>query len=104
MGEVVDVKPQQLARAANQLDAAGDRLQDIISDLRSSLAGEGAAWGDDKIGSAFADGESGYVSAADHLDEGLTNKAALVQEYGKGMSDTAELFANTDDSATQTFR
>lgn len=53
--------PSELRATAEHLTDVSDRFKDVLSTLRDNLAAEGAPWGDDEPGRAFANGENGEV-------------------------------------------
>ena len=50
MAEQFGVTPSDLRTTSQHLNDASSRMKDVLSSLRDSLSGEGAAWGDDSLG------------------------------------------------------
>ncbi|MGO4200724.1 WXG100 family type VII secretion target [Rhodococcus sp. TAF43] len=93
MADEMRVDPQQLRGAAPHFDVLADRLTDALSELASTLDTEGASWGTDAPGTAFA---SMYVPGADGARSALRHVAEVFAGVAGGLRDTAEVFEQTD--------
>jgi uncharacterized protein YukE len=62
------VDPDALLRAAARFATLGAEVGDVVSRLRSAVDAEGACWGADETGAAFAEG---YVAASGQVRESL---------------------------------
>ncbi|MGV9662196.1 WXG100 family type VII secretion target [Nocardia niigatensis] len=104
MAPKVGVTPEQLRGAAGQMADLRDRVDEILARLEKSLSAKGTAWGGDGYGSAFADGDQGYLAAHKNLSEGIGNTAETLDSYAEGQNQAADLLAHTDKRNGNSFR
>src|SRR5436305_1342149 len=69
MNDRIEIKPDGLRRSANEFDDLADKTKKLLETLKSSSGSKGEAWGDDKNGHKFADGEKGYIKNRDNTFE-----------------------------------
>jgi hypothetical protein len=62
MTEPLGVTPAGIQVATEHLAEVNSRMAGVLSTLRGKLDGEGAAWGEDKMGHEFAGGGGGYLA------------------------------------------
>jgi hypothetical protein len=96
MAESFGVTPAELRRTSRQLNDVSSRMKDVVSSLRERLAGEGAAWGDDRIGDQFANGEAGYVARLDWMCGSVDAKTGLLDYYSEALKYTADASEQND--------
>lgn len=58
------VRPEELRARASGYSGVGDRLEDALARLQSTLAAAGACWGEDPAGQRFARAYSGPAGTA----------------------------------------
>ncbi|MEV5828741.1 hypothetical protein AB0L25_24585 [Spirillospora sp. NPDC052242] len=75
-----EVRPETLRSAAKALSAAGDRLNQEWSGLKSTVQGMGQPWGADDIGMLI--GES-YTAIEAQADESFAGSAEELSGYGE---------------------
>ncbi|ALG12885.1 WXG100 family type VII secretion target [Kibdelosporangium phytohabitans] len=77
-----DIQPDVLRAAVPKFRAAGDELVTAMNTLFAGGQGEGAPWGGDKIGQAFA---KGYLPAVEEARKGFTSVSASTRETGEAL-------------------
>lgn len=98
MTEPLGVTPPELRATAQHLHDVSSRMKDALARLRGNLGGEGAAWGDDKIGKQFADGDGGYLSQSDWVGGSVDAKTGLLDYYSRGLKGAADSFEQQDEA------
>jgi len=89
----IAVDPVGMAAERPGVAAAGDTVADILAQLTAALDAEGACWGDDEAGVAFAEH---YLPAAVAVRHVLADAAAGIHDVAAtlggvaGILDTAE--------------
>ncbi|MCV7283254.1 hypothetical protein H7J88_26820 [Mycolicibacterium flavescens] len=96
MADPLGVTPPDLRAASQHLNDVSTRMKEVLSTLRDSLSGEGAAWGDDKIGDQYANGDSGYLAQQDWVDGSVAAKTGLLDYYSTGLKEAADSFEQQD--------
>jgi hypothetical protein len=97
VAEKFEVDPDEFRKAAGKTSNVGDRISDVVTNLTSAIAGRGAPWGDDKMGSQFANGpggNDGYLSSKKNLTEGTTGMAGTFHDVAKGQRKVADQLAH----------
>jgi len=64
-------------------------MKAILTTLQGELAAEGPAWGDDKFGREFAEGDRGYLAQATWVAGSIDAKVELLQHYFERLRTTA---------------
>jgi uncharacterized protein YukE len=90
------VTPPDLRGTSQHLNDVSGRMKEILSALRDKLGGEGAAWGDDRIGDSFANGDAGYLAQLDWVDTSVAAKTGLLDYYSRGLKGSADSFERQD--------
>ena len=96
MVEPLGVTPPDLRATSGHLNDASGRMKDVLAALRAKLGGEGAAWGDDKIGDQFTKGDAGYLAQLDWVGGSIDAKTGLLDYYSRGLKDAADTFEQQD--------
>ncbi|MET8871588.1 hypothetical protein [Nocardia sp. NPDC004604] len=94
MAEKVRVTPEQLRCAARDMGILRDRVAAILTNLETSLAAKGAAWGNDSYGSNFADGPDGYTLTHTEITKGMGDLTTTLGSYSDGQYKAATALAN----------
>ncbi|MDI5975259.1 hypothetical protein [Amycolatopsis magusensis] len=81
------IDPDVLRAAAPKFKAAADDLKQAMETLFAGGQGEGAPWGSDGIGDAFA---KGYLPAVEKAKEGFTTIAGSTAETGVALEIAAK--------------
>ncbi len=98
MAEKFGVTPQDLRATSKHLNDVSGRMQDVLSSLRDKLQAEGAAWGDDRIGDQFANGDAGYLGQLSWVDDSVGAKTDLLDYYSRGLKGGADAYEQQDGS------
>jgi uncharacterized protein YukE len=98
MSEPLGVTPPELRATSKHLNDVSARMDKVLSTLRGKLSDEGAAWGDDKIGDQFANGDAGYLAQLDWVDGSVEAKTGLLNYYSRGLKGAAESFDQQDEA------
>ena len=96
MSDPLGVTPPELRATSQHLNSASSRMKDVLSTLRDRLDGEGAKWGDDKIGESFAGGDAGYLAQLGWVDGSIAAKTGLLDYYSEGLKGAADSFEQQD--------
>lgn len=96
MADRVGVTTDALRATSLDLADVSGRLKGVLSSLRGTLAGEGAAWGDDKIGHEFANGANGYLGQVDWVQGSVDAKTDLLDGYSEALHKAANRFDQAD--------
>jgi uncharacterized protein YukE len=98
MADPLGVTPPELRATSQHLSDVSGRMKDVLSSLQANLSGEGAAWGDDKIGDQYANGDGGYLAQQGWVDGSIDAKTGLLDYYSKGLKKAADSFEQQDGS------
>jgi hypothetical protein len=98
MTEPLGVTPPELRATAQHLKAVSSRMNAVLSSLKSNLSAEGAAWGDDKVGAQFANGDGGYLSQLGWVGGSVDAKTSLLDYYSHGLKGAADSFEQQDEA------
>ncbi|MEU0505013.1 hypothetical protein [Nocardia sp. NPDC005998] len=96
MNDRVELNPDGLRRSANEFDELVDETKKLLETLKSSSGSKGEAWGDDKSGHKFADGDKGYIKNRDNTFESLSKVAEVFGANAKNLRDSATTFEKNE--------
>lgn len=96
MAESLGVTPPDLRGTSQHLEDVSGRMKDALSRLQDNLRAEGAAWGDDKIGDQFANGDAGYLAQLDWVDGSVAAKTELLDYYSRALKGAADSFERNE--------
>jgi uncharacterized protein YukE len=96
MAQQFEVTPQELRATSQHLNEVSGRMKEVLLSLRDKLGAEGAAWGNDKIGDNFANGDAGYLNQLDWVDGSVAAKTGLLDFYSRGLKGGADSFEQQD--------
>ncbi|MEV0252261.1 hypothetical protein AB0H76_37135 [Nocardia sp. NPDC050712] len=102
----LEVYVDRLEKAGGKTDDVRDRLNTVLSTLKSSIAGRGTPWGvpGDTIGDQFANGENGYLASRDGLAESTTAIAGTFGKFSEGQLKGAKDLRAMDDGNADQYR
>ncbi|WP_280335945.1 WXG100 family type VII secretion target [Nocardia wallacei] len=98
MADSLRVDPADLRASASELRQRADEAARIAQELRAALADEGACWGDDEPGEAFA---QTYQPDAARGMEGLEDLVADLEAMSTELNTSAEAFESQDRSGAR---
>ncbi|KWW99236.1 hypothetical protein LI90_870 [Carbonactinospora thermoautotrophica] len=96
MADGFGIKPDQIRNVSPQFTSAGEELLRAIEEAQRELDAFGAPWGDDEMGSQFAnggEGNPGYLANAQKAFESFRQLAEALGGLGgltKAMADQTE--------------
>lgn len=93
------IEVNQVRSAAPRFDRVSDNLVDVRRQLDLALDAEGASWGADATGAAFA---AAYVPGAEGALAALRNLTDVLNGIAGGLRDTAAAFESTDTGFSRT--
>ncbi|MCA1005983.1 WXG100 family type VII secretion target [Rhodococcus hoagii] len=99
MADGMWIDADQVRSAAPRFDRVTDNLVDTQRQLALALDAEGASWGSDSTGAAFA---AEYVPGADGALAALRNLTDVLNGIAGGLRDTAAAFETTDTGFSRT--
>ncbi|MFI6997694.1 hypothetical protein [Nocardia sp. NPDC050175] len=91
--EKFEFHPDEFRTAAGKTAHVGDRITDVVNNLKTTIAGRGAPWGDDKMGKQFSDGpggNDGYQSSKKNLVDGTTGMAVSFNDVAANQRKVAD--------------
>ncbi|MFD6158124.1 WXG100 family type VII secretion target [Nocardia sp. NPDC060256] len=91
MAKPIKVEPDGLRNSATDFEAVADKTKKILETLKSSTSSKGEAWGDDKSGKKFAEGDKGYKKGRDNVFEALANVSEVFAQNGENLRDSAKI-------------
>jgi uncharacterized protein YukE len=96
MSDSLGVDLRDLRSTAEHLADVSARMKQVMASLNSKLAGEGAPWGDDSTGHAFANGADGYLQQVDGVNGSVAAKTDLLDQYAECLRTAADNFEKSD--------
>lgn len=96
MAENLGVTPSDLRGTSQHLYDVSSRMKEVLSTLQDKLRAEGAAWGDDEMGAQFAEGDGGYLSQLEWVDDSVAAKTGLLDYYSRELKKAADSFERQD--------
>ncbi|MEU6128568.1 WXG100 family type VII secretion target [Saccharopolyspora sp. NPDC047091] len=81
------MRPEEIRAGGARIGAAGDRLDEVLKQLKSSLDGEGECWGDDEAGQKFAET---YVQNSTDVTDGIGKLAEALGNIMDNLKATAD--------------
>jgi len=98
MADQLSVDPDDLKKAGAQVADIAAQVQNMVSTLTATLAGDGQPWGDDSTGDQFANGPGGYTAQADWVMGALGDDLTTIQAFAAALSDAATSFTQQDNN------
>ncbi|MQY27914.1 WXG100 family type VII secretion target [Nocardia aurantia] len=92
-----------MRQVAGELGSSATDIGAVLSTLAGAVAAHAGCWGNDEYGSHFADGDNGYLTRGATAREAIAAKVTLLEQYSKGVSDTATLFESTESGTATGF-
>jgi len=92
----VQISPEKLRSASVKTGDVATSIADVIGTLTAALAARGDCWGNDSIGSQFANGANGYLDTKKNMITGAGSFKKTFDSYSKGQSDSANNLEGTD--------
>jgi uncharacterized protein YukE len=96
MIDPLGVTPPDLRATSQHLNDVSGKMKNVLTTLRAKLGGEGAAWGDDKIGDQFTKGDAGYLAQLDWVGGSVDAKTELLDYYSRELRGAADSFEQQD--------
>ncbi|MFF0609134.1 hypothetical protein ACFYUD_10740 [Nocardia tengchongensis] len=85
-----------LTKAAGKTDKVRDGIEKVVSTLVSAADSRGTPWGNDTLGSNFAEGDQGYLASRKNIVEGAGNMAGTFGNFSDGQLKAAEELKKMD--------
>jgi uncharacterized protein YukE len=98
MTDPLGVTPDGVRATAKDLGDVSSRVNQVLSAVVDKLDAEGSAWGDDKTGREFANGDNGYLAQVDFVRQGIGAKTDLLGGYSSGLRTAADTLQQLDQS------
>ncbi|ONI70514.1 hypothetical protein ALI144C_48630 [Actinosynnema sp. ALI-1.44] len=95
-----EIQPDVLRAAVPKFRAAGDDLTAAMTTLFTGGQGEGAPWGNDDIGKAFA---KGYLPAVEEARKGFTAVSTSTRETGEALEIAARKWEERENQTTRKY-
>ena len=83
-----EMDPEAFSQAADKTLHVRDRINEVWSALESATGARGACWGDDQMGSEFAEGGNGYKKSTENMCRGKDAMNASLVELAKSQRKT----------------
>ncbi|MFI6044585.1 WXG100 family type VII secretion target [Nocardia sp. NPDC051321] len=104
MNKPIKIEPDGLRRSADNFDELADKAKKLLETLKSSTSSKGEAWGGDKSGKKFAEGEKGYKKGRDNTFESLGAIAGVFEENAKNFRDSAKIYEENEQRLVENMR
>jgi hypothetical protein len=98
VAESFGVIPAELRATSRRLNEVGSRIKDVRARLQEKLSAEGAVWGDDGLGSGYADGDEGFLAQLHWVGGSVDAKTDLLDLYSRGLKGAADSSERSDGS------
>ncbi|WP_405162042.1 hypothetical protein OG203_37920 [Nocardia sp. NBC_01499] len=96
MSKTVKIEPDGFRRAAANFDDLADQAKKLLETLKSNTSSKGEAWGDDKSGKKFAEGDKGYKKGRDGTFASLAAFVDVFAQNAKNLRDSAQLYEDNE--------
>jgi uncharacterized protein YukE len=96
MAEPLGVTPDELRKTSKQLADVSGRMKHVLTTLQGKLDAAGPAWGNDKTGHEFADGDKGYLGQVDWVNKSVGAKTDLLDTYADQLKSAADTLEQQD--------
>ncbi|MEU0874404.1 hypothetical protein [Nocardia brasiliensis] len=96
--EAFEADPTQIRHASQATSDVGDKVQEIIKNLRGVVAATDGGWGNDDYGAEFG---KGYGPARDSLNQVTENVRSHLERVSADEITAAEMLEATDRGSAQ---
>ncbi|MFB8002136.1 hypothetical protein [Nocardia sp. NPDC056000] len=93
-----------LRTASSKTGAVRDGIDKIVDTLVSATEGRGEPWGNDTMGSGFANGDNGYLKSSGNIISGARNMSGTFGNFSKGQKEALDLLTTMDDGNGNGFK
>jgi len=107
MADRVETYEEKLRAAGEATAEVRDLLQQVVNSVDTAMSVGSAAWGPDKFGGKFADGDGGqegFLASMDNMTGGTERSAESFGEMSKGQYDAADAIQSGEGGSTQNFQ
>ncbi|MBF6235803.1 hypothetical protein [Nocardia otitidiscaviarum] len=107
MTQPLEVYTEQLRNAATATGTVQTKLDAVLTTLKAAINGRGEPWGDDEIGTNFADdanGQDGYRTTRDDYLSSLANMATTFESFSAGQTKAADYLEAQDKANGDQYR
>lgn len=91
-----EISPQSLLTGAQRMQRAGEDLLGAVQRLQGQVLGGGSPWGDDELGSIFAET---YTTCTQSGLQALSHLAAVLDSVGTALAREADNTRSMDEKA-----
>ncbi|WP_280394598.1 WXG100 family type VII secretion target [Nocardia brasiliensis] len=96
MTKPVKIEVTGLRASAAKFEDVADKTKHLLDTLKSTTGSKGEAWGNDKSGKKFADGEKGYKKNRDSIFESIAKVAEVFEANANNLRDSAKLYEENE--------
>ncbi|MFI6165462.1 hypothetical protein ACIBCN_01630 [Nocardia sp. NPDC051052] len=104
MDKPIKIEPDGLRRSADNFDELADKAKKLLETLKSNSSSKGEAWGDDKSGKKFAEGDKGYKKGRDNTFESLAAITEVFAGNAKNLRDSAKIHEENERRLVENMR
>ncbi|KIA63417.1 WXG100 family type VII secretion target [Nocardia vulneris] len=104
MTKPVKIEVTGLRASAAKFEDVADKTKHLLDTLKSTTGSKGEAWGNDKSGKKFADGEKGYKKNRDSIFESIAKVAEVFEANAKNLRDSAKLYEENEQEMADNLR
>ncbi|MFE6862796.1 hypothetical protein [Nocardia sp. NPDC057668] len=103
-GNKVGVTPDNVRQAGNSAGDLADRLARIAKSAEAAVSAGSGAWGDDKFGSKFADGDNGFAKGSTNTVDSTSSLSESFETLSTGFDTTADRLTAMEQANADRFR
>lgn len=95
-----DIRPESLLAAAQKFDRSSQELAQAVQDLQARVMGAGSPWGNDELGSVFAEA---YVECSNMGLQAMQHLADQLGGIAQGLQAMGQNLTNADQAGKAVF-
>ncbi|MET8422600.1 hypothetical protein [Nocardia sp. NPDC004860] len=91
-------------RASEKTGEVRDGINGVVNTFTAQSDALGTPWGNDSLGSQFANGDQGYLASKKNILEGASNMAGTFANFSKSQKDSADELERTEEANREGFQ
>lgn len=92
-----------LITASNKTGDVRDGINAVLSAFTTATDARGVCWGNDSLGSQFANGSNGYLASKGNMIEGVRNMAGTFDNFSTSQAQSAAYLSSQDQQNADQF-
>lgn len=103
MSDRLEAYEDLLTTASIKTGNVRDGINSVLETFETATNGRGACWGNDSLGSQFANGANGYLNSKGNMIEGAQNMAGTFDNFSTSMAQSAAYLSSQDQQNADQF-